>query len=65
MHRLIRPALFTLASVAAGAWPDCASASSALKLSLRQVEPNPETFNAYEAAYGRYRQLFAATEVMH
>jgi xylulokinase len=54
-----------LASVAAGAWPDGASASSALKLTLRQVEPDPAKLPAYEAAYRRYRQLFAATEAMH
>jgi xylulokinase len=54
-----------LAATAAGALPDCVSASEALALPLRQIEPNPANREAYEDAYQRYRALFAALEPMY
>jgi xylulokinase len=54
-----------LAATAAGDWPDCVSASAALDLPLRKIEPNPATRIVYEEAYQRYRTLFAALEPMY
>jgi xylulokinase len=51
-----------IAAVAVGILPDVATATSALPLPLRRVEPNPATRGAYRDAYGRYRGTFAAME---
>jgi hypothetical protein len=46
--------------VAAGTFPDIATASAALALATREVFPRPSP--AYETAYRLYRDRFAALE---
>jgi sugar (pentulose or hexulose) kinase len=47
-----------IAGVATGVYPDLAAASAAMVKVKDFYEPNPATRTAYEAAYGRYVQLF-------
>lgn len=49
-----------IAAVAAGTFPDIATASAALALATREVFPRPSP--AYETAYRLYRDRFAALE---
>jgi xylulokinase len=51
-----------MAAVAVGTFPDIVTASSALALSMREVAPNAGLARAYEDAYRRYRDRFAALE---
>jgi xylulokinase len=51
-----------MAAVAGGTFPDIASASSALTLSMREVIPNPGLAMVYDDAYQRYRERFATLE---
>lgn len=54
-----------LAATAGGAFPDTVSASEALSLPVRKIDPNLANLGAYENAYQRYRKLFAALEPMY
>jgi xylulokinase len=51
-----------MAAVAVGTFPDIANAASALTLSMREAIPNAGLAPAYEDAYQRYRERFAALE---
>jgi xylulokinase len=47
-----------LAAVALGAWPDLAAAAAQVGEIERVVEPDPAARDAYDQAYGKYRELF-------
>lgn len=51
-----------LGAVAAGTSPDIATASSALRHTMRDVTPDGELTQTYDAAYRLYRERFAALE---
>jgi xylulokinase len=47
-----------LGAVAVGGWPDLSAAAERVGEIDRVVEPDPGVKAAYDAAYGRYRDLF-------
>ena len=51
-----------LAAVAGGIMPDIATAAEALHLPLMMLEPEASAREPYDAAYARYREVFAALE---
>jgi xylulokinase len=53
-----------LAAVAAGIYPHIGAAARQLERKAARLEPDPLRHTRYDAAYGRYRQLFESLKPM-